>query len=203
MTETSTPPQAGEPEAPAPHGKSLERRVGLTFGKLVAAATAAVALVAGAVTLLFQVDPAIAPCLGGTHASFTGAPVFPNYPYWQFIRDMGGNPAGYTNPVGAEVRYSYQVQDLRGETLVVRATLVRLAKDGSIAAADTSALDQEDLFAEQTVKPDQCSQDGGGTFFAHLPSGGTASRYQIYLELYQGYGYNDRIALGQTPVFDG
>lgn len=202
MADTEAPAQAADPGAAGTEEPHHEPRFRLTFGRLVAAATAAVALIAAAVGLLFQVDPGLAPCLGGPHASFTGAPVFPHYSYHQFLTDMGQSPNGYANFIGAEVRYSYEVQDLRGQTLVLRATLVRLAKDGTVAAADTNPLDANDLFEEQTVKPTQCSQGGGNTVFAHVPAG-AQGRFQIYLELYIGTGYSDRIALGQTPVFDG
>ena len=175
---------------------------GPSFGKLVAAATAAVTLIAAVVTLVFQVDPGIAPCLGGRNASFTGAPVFPRYPYPRFLADLGQNPAGYPDIMGAEVRYSFEVDDLRRQTLVLYYTLVSIARDGTIASVDTNALDHNDLFRVQTIRPDQCSQGGGRTFFAHLPAG-AHGHYEIYLELYRGPGYADRIALGHTPVFDG
>lgn len=158
-------------------------------------------VVAAGLGIFFKVDPAAAPCLGGRDASFTGAPVFPHYPYRQFLRDIGtANTAGYASPLGAEVRYSYQVDDLRGQPLVLRATLVSVNRDGSIRSADTSPIDNDDLFVEDSFTPDQCSQAGGGTFFAHMPIN-PRGRYRIILELFIGMRLEHRVALGQTPDF--
>ena len=171
------------------------------FGKTVATAGAVLAVVAAAIGIVFKVDPRIAPCLGGRDASFTGAPVFPHYGYRQFLKDRGQvDTRGFPNVQGAEVRYSYQVDDLRSQRLVLRVTMVSVNHDGSIRSADTSAIDQNDLFVADTFTPDQCSQAGGGTFFAHMPLE-AKGRYEIILELFIGMGLNHRVALGQTPEF--
>ncbi len=174
------------------------------LGKGLTTAGALVAVVAGTVGILFQVDPRLSPCLGGRNATFTGAPVFPQYPYQRYLIDLGYSQAvasTYPNWNGAEVRYSYEANDLRGDELVLRVTLVKLAKDGTIASVDTDVLDQRDLAMEEMFTPEQCSQAGGKTFWLRLPAG--RGRYEMILELYVGLGYTDRVALGQTPVFDG
>ncbi len=172
--------------------------------KTVAGTGAVIAAVAGAVGLLFQVDPRLAPCLGGRSATFTGSPVFPNYPYHQYLKDLGEGGSSISrgpNPSGAEIRYSYVADDLRGETLVLRETLVRLAKDGTIAAADTNPLDANDLAPAATLVPTQCSQTSGGDIFVYVPH--TRGRFEIVLELFLGERLDTRIALGETPPFDG
>ncbi len=151
--------------------------------------------------IFFKVDPSAAPCLDGRDASFTGAPVFPHYAYRQFVQDIGStDTAGYSGPPGAEVRYSYQVDDLKGQRLVLRATMVSVNRDGSIRSADTSVIDNNDLLVEDAFTPGQCSQAGGGTFFAHMPIN-ASGRYRIILELFIGMGLKRRVALGQTPEF--
>lgn len=184
------------------HSEAPARRFRRSAPKLAAFVAGTVTVLATAIAVVFQIDPGLAPCLGGRAASFTGAPVFPHYPYRRFLQDKGLNPSGYPNVMGAEVRYSYRVDDLRDQLLVLRMTLVSIARDGTIQTADTSQVDGNDLFEVQTVKPQQCSEGGGNTFFAHIPPG-TRGRFQIYLELYLGDGYSDRIALGHTPTFDG
>jgi hypothetical protein len=174
---------------------------GGTLRRTVATVGAVLAVVAAAIGILFKVDPRIAPCLGGRDASFTGAPVFPHYGYRQFLKDRGqADTRGFPNVQGAEVRYSYQVDDLRSQRLVLRVTMVSVNHDGSIRSADTSAIDQNDLFVADAFTPDQCSQAGGGTFFAHMPLQ-AKGRYEIILELFVGMGLNHRVALGQTPEF--
>jgi hypothetical protein len=171
------------------------------FGRSVATVGAVLALAATGIGVLFKVDPRVAPCLGGRHASFTGAPVFPHYGYRQFLQDRGRTDTqGYPNIQGAEVRYSYRVDDLRGQRLVLRVTLVRVNRDGSIRGVDTNAIDKNDLFVEDSFVPDQCSQAGGGTFFAHMPID-ARGRYEIVLELFIGMSLDQRVALGQTPQF--
>jgi hypothetical protein len=171
------------------------------FGRSVATVGAVLALAATGIGVLFKVDPRIAPCLGGRNASFTGAPVFPHYGYQQFLQDRGRTDTrGYPNIQGAEVRYSYRVDDLRGQRLVLRVTLVSVNRDGSIRGVDTNAIDKNDLFVEDSFVPDQCSQAGGGTFFAHMPID-ARGRYEIVLELFIGMSLDQRVALGQTPQF--
>lgn len=143
---------------PSQSGDAGGRWFRSTLPKLATFIVGLITLAGTAVAVLFQVDPGIAPCLSGRHASFTGAPVFPHYPYRRFLEDEGLDPRGYPNVQGAEVRYSYRVDNLRGQVLVLRMTLVGIARDGTIRAADTSHVDGNDLFRVQTIKPDQCSQ---------------------------------------------
>jgi hypothetical protein len=187
--------------APDEGGSSEGKARGGGFGKTVATVGAILAVVAAAIGILFKVDPGFAPCLQGRDASFTGAPVFPHYGYRQFLKDRGQTDTQrFPSVRGAEVRYSYQVDDLRGQRLVLRVTMVSVNHDGSIRAADTSAIDQNDLFVADSFTPDECSQAGGGTFFAHMPLQ-AKGRYEIILELFIGMALNHRIALGQTPDF--
>lgn len=186
---------------PGPDSASPDGAGGGRFGRSVAIVGAVLAVAATGIGVLFKVDPRLAPCLGGRDASFTGAPVFPHYGYRQFLQDRGRTDTrGYPNIHGAEVRYSYRVDDLRGQRLVLRVTLVSVNRDGSIAGADTNAIDKNDLFVEDSFVPDQCSQAGGGTFFAHMPIE-ARGRYEIILELFIGMSLDQRVALGQTPQF--
>jgi hypothetical protein len=192
----------GDPEdSSGPESGSGDDSGGGRLRRTLVTVSVALGVVAAGLGIFFKVDPGAAPCLGGRSASFTGAPVFPHYPYRQFLQDMGStDTSGYTSVRGAEVRYSYQVDDLRGQRLVLRATLVSVNRDGSIRSADTSWIDKDDLFVEDSFTPDQCSQAGGGTFFAHMPIN-PRGRYRIILELFVGMPLTHRIALGQTPDF--
>jgi hypothetical protein len=163
-----------------------------------------IAAAGGAIGILFELEPRLAPCLGGRDATFTGAPVFPNYPYRQYLIDEGASratAASYPDVSGAEVRYSLQADDLRGQNLVLRVTLVGVAKDGTIASADVNPLDDDDLAIKGTFVPSQCSEAGGGTIFVNVPA--KSGHYRVVLELFVGKALDDRVALGQTSEFDG
>jgi hypothetical protein len=188
---------------PARRSRRIRRLAFGTLGRGLATLGATVAALAGIVTLLFQFDPRLAPCLGGRSATFTGAPFFPHYPYHQYLTDIGKSPqyiAGFSNPVGAEVRYTLVANDLRGQTLYLRETLVRIARDGTIASADTNVDDSDDLSVKAMVTPADCSLSTGGTIFINVPSG--RGRFQVILEMFDGAQLTERVALGQTPVFD-
>jgi hypothetical protein len=208
LTETVPPTNGDDGTAPAAepdhtkHGKWFPGRWKL--GSVVAIAAAIIAAVGGAIGILFELEPGLSPCLGGPDATFTGAPVFPHYPYRRYLIDEGTSQAvanRYPNVHGAEVRYSLRAADLRGQDLVLRVTLVRIAHDGTVAAADTNPLDNDDLAIKGTFTPEQCSQTGGGTIFVNLPA--ARGHYQVVLELFMGKGLQQRVALGETSKFEG
>jgi hypothetical protein len=194
VTESQSEAAGGERDADS------KRRLKLSGG--VGTVAAIVAAVGGLVALLFQVDPGLAPCLGSRQASFTGAPVFPHYSYKQYLSDIGRNPSGYPNPYGVEIRYSYQANDLRGHLLVLRATLVRVGRSGEIIATYTSPTANENLRPVTDFTPEHCSQGSGNAFFVLVPPE-ARGRLEIILELFNGPGRQDRVALGQTPSFQG
>jgi hypothetical protein len=150
-----------------------------------------------------QIDPGLAPCLSGRHASFTGVPVFPHYPYLQYLSDIGHKTGGYGNSYGTELRYTYEANNLRGQLLTLHATLVMVDRGGDLTATGLDPL----VFAAgskhvRTFTPDKCSQVAGGIFWVH-PRQLQPARYEIVLELFAGKDRIDRLALGVSPVFRG
>jgi hypothetical protein len=195
------------PEAGSTDGDRSDN--GGRFSKAVATAAAIVALVAGAVGLTLRFDPGLAPCLGGHGATFTGAPVFPNYAYQQFLIDNGMSrrqASTYPDPTGIEIRYSYHAEDLRAQALLLQATLVSVDRDGGIHATVLSPFGNDQVGATgETVQTafsvgPRCSEIGGSSIFMQLPQG--RGHYQTVLELFLGHDEN-RLALTQTPIFDG
>jgi hypothetical protein len=161
---------------------------------------ATVAVLAAVVGVLFQIDPRLSPCLGTREAAFTGVPVLPHYPYRQFLLDLGesgADAAKHPNVYGAEVRYTYRADDLRGTSLTLRTTLVTVARDGTVGALVAG----EDLLPGLSFTPTQCSQATGSVLFVPVPH--PRLRYKVVLELYPGQGFTDRLALAETAVFPG
>lgn len=178
--------------------------------KIVTAAGVAIAAVAGGLGLLFQVEPSWEPCLGGSSASFTAAPVFPNVTYSHFLQyNVGATPASVEavpnrGVRGAEVRFLYTAKSLRGDPLWLYATLVTVSPDGSVTGIDPTL----DEFYEFKIVPNACTESGGYDVFVQ-PIPNTRQHYRIVLELYRGERlkaenvFQPRLALTETPVFQG
>jgi hypothetical protein len=112
---------SNDPVQTAPRVGSTTQRGRLTslfttLGKLLAVVVTLVTLVGGTATVLFQLDPSLEPCVGGSGARFTSIQVFPKYPLTQYLRDVnhGQTPAGVPTLVGAEIRYNYSTSNLSG-----------------------------------------------------------------------------------------
>jgi hypothetical protein len=96
----------------------------VTLGKVLGVVVTLVTLVGGAVTVLFQLDPTLEPCIGGAGTQFTSVQVIPNYPLSQYLLDeLGYVPSQPAPVVGAEVRYTYTADNLSGNQIVLYGTL--------------------------------------------------------------------------------
>ena len=168
--------------------------------KTLAVAATAIAIATGAVALLFHVRPELQPCLGGARASFTGAPVFPQVGFRDhLIRE--GTPREEVlkqpNLIGAEVRFSYHVENLRGAELPLVWSLVTVRGDGIV----TGVVPGEDRALALLVQPDRCSNSGGKDLFVPIPARG--EHYRVVLELYRDVARADRLDLFETATFQG
>jgi hypothetical protein len=173
-------------------------------GAIIAGGAAIIAALGTIVALVFQVDPGLAPCLGGREAHFTGAPVFPQYPYRSYLADIGHSTSGYPTIKGVEVRVSYQAGNLRGQRLVLRATLVRIGPGGEITGTYTAATAGGSIPPDPTLTnytPDKCSQLASGALWVLPPP--TGGRWEFILELLAGNYRAARLTLGHTAVFRG
>jgi hypothetical protein len=157
-------------------------------------------LVVATVGLVFTLRPSLKPCVGASNAAFTGTPVFPHVHFRDHLFRTGASRAeilGERDTVGAEVRYSFKVHDLRGAELPIRWTLVSIEKDGTLGAVDRT----QDRALARLVTPDACSETGGQDLFVQIPD--RRKRYRVVLELYRSRDLEDRLALAETPIFSG
>ncbi len=175
--------------------------------RLLGLAGVAIGVIAGTITLLFQVDPGLAPCLGGADASFTGAPVFPHVSDYQYLLQAGLSGSALATasqtPDGAIVSFSYHLSDLRGANIVVRYSLLTVERDGTVGPLAVSETGVQDENIDTAIQPDACEVNGGMDLFVELPRGSTRQNYKVVLELYRGMGYDERMALTQTEQFHG
>jgi hypothetical protein len=159
-----------------------------------------VAFLVAATGLLFAVDPSASPCLSATDAAFTGAPVFPGTTYVQYIKDLGYAPTSAERHYGSgyEVRYSIHTEGLRGDSLYLYTTLVKINRDGTIERV----IPDQDLKPRVEDTPNECGWTEGSAFLVQtrLQRNG---RYRFVLELYEGRAFRTRVALTETPTFDG
>lgn len=156
-------------------------------------------LVAGS-GLLFTLAPSLKPCLGDSNASFTGAPVFPQMPFHDFLVRTGTRKedlADEPNLIGAEVRFSFRTSGLRGSELRILWTLVAIERDDTLGAVDP----QQDRALAMTISPEACTEDGGSDVFVQIPARG--KRYRVVLEIYRDRKLEDRVALTETDPFRG
>jgi hypothetical protein len=174
-------------------GGGLPLRVITAIGILVS-------VVVGCSSLLLSLRPGLRPCLGGSTASFTGAPVFPHVRFWDHQIRSGvprQDVVGEPNLLGAEVRFSYRASDLRGTELPLTWSLVTVEKDGALGAV----VQGQDRALAMTVKPDACTENGGKDLWVLIPD--PRKRYRIVLELYGSSTRDNRLALFETSIFHG
>lgn len=156
-------------------------------------------LVAG-LGLVYTVRPSLKPCVGASQAEFTGVPVFPHVRFRDHLFRSGATRAQIEqepNIVGAEVRFSYRTDDLRGATLPITWSLVSIERDGTLGAVVRG----QDRAIAMLVTPDSCSETGGKDLFVPIPD--PKKRYRVVLELYREQQLRDRLALEETPIFSG
>jgi hypothetical protein len=168
--------------------------------RFVKALAVIVPLLVATLGLVFTIRPGLKPCVGASVAEFTGAPVFPRVHYRDHLYHTGASRSvirGEPDVVGAEVRYSFKVDDLRGAKLPIRWSLVSVEKDGTLGAVDRT----QDRKLATLVTPDACSETGGQDLFVQIPD--RRKRYRVVLELYRSRDLEDRLAFEETPVFSG
>jgi hypothetical protein len=156
-------------------------------------------LVAG-VGLVFTLRPSLKPCVGASNAEFTGAPVFPHVRFRDHLFRSGvsrAEAAKEPNIIGAEVRFSFHTDDLRGAKLPITWSLVSIERDGTLGAV----IRGQDRALAMLVTPDACSESGGKDLFVPIPD--ARRRYRVVLELYREERLQDRLALEETPIFSG
>ena len=169
--------------------------------KVLGALVALITIAGGGLTLLFHVRPDLQPCIGGASATFTGAPVFPNMSLAEHLYSEGASKqeiAHEPNLVGAEVRFTYRVNNLKGTDLPLVWSLVTV-RGGEV----TGVASGEDRKPALTVTPDTCTETGGKDLFVPIPD--PRKQYRVVLELYRSRNAEqiDRLALFETPTFQG
>lgn len=168
--------------------------------RFVKALAVIIPIVVASVGLAFTLHPGFKPCVGASSAQFTGVPVFPHVRYHDHLFRSGVSRtqiAKEPNILGAEVRFSYKTDDLRGATLPITWSLVSVEKDGTLGAVTRG----EDRALAMLVTPDACSETGGKDLFVQIPD--PRKRYRVVLELYREQDLQDRLALEETAIFSG
>ena len=168
--------------------------------RFVKALAVIVPLFVATLGLVFTLRPSLKPCVGASDGSFTGVPVFPHVRFHDHLFRSGASRKeirSEPNILGAEVRFSYKTDDLRGEKLPITWTLVSIEKDGTLGAV----VPGQDRALAMLVTPDSCSDSGGKDLFVPIPD--KRKRYRVVLELYSKRNYGDRLALEETPIFSG
>jgi hypothetical protein len=169
-------------------------------GRALRRIAAVVGIIAVGVPLVFAIWPDLKPCLSGSDAAFTGAPVFPQVRFHDhLIRNGVPKEKVLTEPnlLGAEVRFSYRTTGYRGSTLAVTWSLVQIERDETLGAVVTG----QDRALARTFTPGDCSEGGGKDLFVQIPQ--HRKRYRIVLELYRDQGLTERIALMESDPFRG
>lgn len=166
--------------------------------RILATIAVLVSVAAGAVGLLFTLKPNLKPCLGETSAAFTGAPVFPEVRYRDYLIRSGTDEETANqepNLLGTEIRFSYSTAGLRGTKLTVIYSVITLERDGTLGAV----MEGQDRLLAMSVTPESCSESGGHDVFIDIP--GPRRRYRVVLELYRDETFVDRLALTETEPF--
>ena len=86
--------------------------------RLIKALAVIVPLTIASIGLVYTLRPSLKPCVGASQAKFTGVPVFPHVHFRDHLFRSGASRADILkepNILGAEVRFSYRTDDLRGE----------------------------------------------------------------------------------------
>jgi hypothetical protein len=168
--------------------------------RFVKALAVIVPLLVASLGLVFTLQPSLKPCVGASGAQFTGVPVIPHVRFRDHLFHSGTSRAllpGEPNVLGAEVRFTYKADDLRGATLPIFWTLVSVEKDGTLGAV----VPGEDRASAMLVTPDSCSESGGKDLFVQIPD--KRKRYRVVLELFRDEHFQDRLALEETAIFSG
>ena len=168
--------------------------------RIIKALGVIVPLLAATLALVFTIRPSLKPCVRASGAEFTGVPVFPHVPFRDHLFRSGASRAemrSEPNILGAEVRFSYRTDGLRGAKLPITWSLVSIEKDGTLGAVVRG----QDRALAMLVTPDSCSGTGGKDLFVPIPD--RRKRYRVVLELYREQNLQDRLALEETPVFSG
>jgi hypothetical protein len=159
-----------------------------------------VPLIVASIGLVYTLRPSLKPCVGAEQATFTGVPVFPRVLFRDHLFRSGATRAEILqepNILGAEVRFSYRTDDLRGKRLPITWSLVSIERDGTLGAVVRG----QDRALAMLVTPDSCSETGGKDLFVPIPN--PRKRYRVVLELYRDEQLRDRLALDETPIFSG
>jgi hypothetical protein len=167
--------------------------------KALGVVVALVTIAGGGVTLLFHLRPGLEPCVGASSAEFTGAPVFPHMKFSDHLFHTGASKqdiARQHDVTGAEVRYSYRVNNLKGAVLPVISSVVTV-DHGEV----TGIVSGQDRAIARKVTPDTCTETGGDDLFLYIPD--PKKHYRVVLELYRDESRADRLALFETPTFSG
>ena len=167
--------------------------------KVLGAIVALITIAGGGLTLLFHVRPGLQPCIGGASATFTGAPVFPRMRYREYLLHEGTPKqeiARQPDIGGAEIRFSYRVNNLKGAVMPLVYTLVTVSH-GEATGIDPA----QDRAPARLVNPDTCTETGGKDLFVSIPD--PKQHYRVVLELYRNRDELDRLALFETPTFHG
>ena len=168
--------------------------------RFIKALAVIVPLTIASVGLVYTLRPSLKPCVGASQAKFTGVPVFPHVHFRDHLFRSGASRADILkepNILGAEVRFSYRTDDLRGEKLPITWSLVSIERDGTLGAVVRG----QDRALATLVTPDSCSETGGKDLFVPIPD--PRKRYRVVLELYREQHLRDRLALEETPIFSG
>ena len=200
----------GAPEAPGDSGGG-----GRSWTRILTVAGTLVTVAAGGVGLLFKLEPSFEPCVGGSAARFVDVPVFPeSRAEYGYVSGQANAYSDRPNQLGAEVRATVEIDNLRGSQLELYYTL--------LSAGDNGAADQvvpgADQIPTRTQTADACTWTGGFDVFVEpkpttlggqvvLPTGLDPKKgYRIVLELFRGQREPDganRLALFESPVFRG
>jgi len=168
--------------------------------RLLKALAVIVPIAVASLGLVYTVRPSLKPCVGASQAQFTGVPVFPHVRFRDHLFRSGAARAEIEkepNILGAEVRFSYRTDDLRGAKLPITWSLVSIERDGTLGAVVRG----QDRALAMLVSPDSCTETGGKDLFVPIPD--PKKRYRVVLELYREQQLRDRLALEETPIFSG
>ena len=144
--------------------------------RFVKALAVIIPLLAATLALVFTVRPSLKPCVGASGAEFTGAPVFPHVRFRDHLHRSGASQAemrSEPNILGAEVRFSYKTDDLRGAKLPIRWTLLSVEKDGTLGAVDRT----QDRALAKLVTPDGCSRQVARTSSSRSRTAGNGTAW--------------------------
>ncbi len=167
--------------------------------RIVKALAVIIPLIAATLALVFTVRPSLKPCVGASGAEFTGVPVFPHVRFRDHLFRSGASRAemrSEPNILGAEVRFSYKTDDLRGAKLPIRWTLVSVEKDGTLGAVDRPRTGRSRCSSRRT----DVRRRGPG----HLrPDPRQAQALPRRSRALSEQDLQDRLALEETPIFSG